>query len=81
MESKREATPDEGSDFWISFPSKLIGRRIGVQWEKGKMYYGKVTRYSSSNQMHTVKYDDGEEKMYNLRQKTFKIVRYFSLNF
>jgi hypothetical protein len=64
----------DGSDFWIHFPQRLVGKRVHISWANGQFYAGKVIKYSAANGLHTIKYDDGEEKMYNMRQKTFRIV-------
>jgi uncharacterized UBP type Zn finger protein len=48
----------------------LIGRRAKILWAKGKYYAGTVIAYNDVMGKHKVKYDDGDVKEYNLRQKT-----------
>ena len=47
-----------------------IGKRLKVQWSKGKWYAGVITEYNERTGKHTVLYDDGEVKEYNLAKKT-----------
>ena len=74
MEIMNKNDEGDGSDFWIHFPQRLVGKKVHISWANGQFYTGKVIKYSAANGLHTIKYDDGEEKMYNMRQKTFRIV-------
>jgi hypothetical protein len=70
----------KSSDDYLDWPNKpdlLVGQRISVEWKHGKLYSGKVIRYSPSSKIHTVLYDDGEEKYYDMFTKTFQIVIQF----
>jgi hypothetical protein len=58
---------------WIDDPRSLVGERIQVLWKEGKRYGGLVTKYSASSKVFTVLYDDGEEKYYDLFDKTFRV--------
>lgn len=62
---------------WPLNPDALVGKRVEMEWSQGKVYKGKVTRYSANTRVHTVFYDDGEEKYYDMFSKTFRIVRSF----
>ena len=66
---------------WPFDPSALVGKRVQIEWNGGKVYSGKVVTYSGHNKVHTVFYDDGEEKYYDMFSKTFRIVRVYSLCF
>lgn len=50
--------------------SSLVGKRLRVRWNKGKYYAGVVIGYNSTIGKHTVQYDDGDVKEYNLKKKT-----------
>ena len=65
---------DKVYDEWVTAPTRLVGHRVSIQWANLKFYDGKVTRYTTSTGMHTVKYDDGEEKTCDMNHKTFRIV-------
>jgi hypothetical protein len=41
-----------------------------VQWSKGKWYAVAITEYNETTGKHTVLYDDGDIKEYNLKKKT-----------
>jgi len=53
-------------------PEDLVGRRLRVQWAKGKFYPGKVTSYNPSTGKHSVEYDDGDVREYRLHKKTIE---------
>jgi hypothetical protein len=59
---------------WPLNPDSLVGKRVEMEWSQGKVYKGKVTRYSAHTRVHTVLYDDGEEKYYDMFSKTFRLV-------
>ena len=45
----------------------LIGRRIKVYWEgDGKWFKGRVASYDPEDEVHTVVYDDGDQRYYTL---------------
>jgi small nuclear ribonucleoprotein (snRNP)-like protein len=48
---------------------KWIGRRLQVQWSQGKWYPGVITNFDASTGKHTVTYDDGDIRQYNLAKK------------
>ncbi|KAL7575799.1 hypothetical protein ACA910_003126 [Epithemia clementina (nom. ined.)] len=50
----------------------LVGRRLRVKWAKGKFYAGTVTDYNATTGKHTVHYDDGDMRQYNLSLKTIE---------
>lgn len=58
---------------WINEPHLLVGQRIEVLWKEGKRYWGRVSKYSAASQIFTVLYDDGEDKHYDLFDKTFRV--------
>lgn len=61
-------------DEWITTPSKLIGARVSILWANSQFYQGTVVRYTASSGMHTVRYDDGEERAHDMYRKSFRIV-------
>lgn len=65
--------PNNDTIDWINSPHSLVGERIHVAWKGGKRYGGKVTKYSASSKIYTILYDDGDEKYYDLYDKTFRI--------
>ena len=50
----------------------LIGRRLQVLWSKGKYYAGEVAAFDPQTGKHTIRYDDGDIRTYNLSKKTFQ---------
>jgi hypothetical protein len=65
--------PNRDEIDWITDPQSLVGERIQVVWKEGKRYGGKVTKYSPASKIFTVLYDDGEEKFYDLFDKSFRV--------
>jgi hypothetical protein len=55
-----------------TLPKTLVGRRLRVQWAKGKRYDGVVTSYNETTGKHQIRYDDGDVKEYVLRKKTIE---------
>jgi hypothetical protein len=53
-------------------PTTLIGKRVQVKWAREKWYQGTVTSYDCATRKHTVTYDDGDNRSYNLRRKTIE---------
>lgn len=53
-------------------PTMLIGRRVQVKWAQEKWYKGTVSSYDCSTRKHTVTYDDGDTRSYNLQRKTIE---------
>ncbi|EFN54848.1 hypothetical protein CHLNCDRAFT_35816, partial [Chlorella variabilis] len=52
-----------------------FGRRVDVWWPAERRYYrGTVTAYSSAQQRHTVKYDDGDVGRVYLRAEKYRWV-------
>ena len=50
----------------------VIGRRLKVKWAKGKWYAGAVSGYDEATGKHSVLYDDGDVRHYNLEKKVIK---------
>ena len=50
----------------------LVGRRLEILWSKGKYYAGAVVSFDSTTRKHTVRYDDGDVRTYNLSKKTVR---------
>lgn len=50
----------------------MVGRRLRVQWSKGKLYAGVVAAYDPATKKHTVQYDDGDVREYKLSRKTIE---------
>mmetsp|Transcript_26165 Transcript_26165/g.47488 ORF Transcript_26165/g.47488 Transcript_26165/m.47488 type:complete len:768 (-) Transcript_26165:131-2434(-) len=48
---------------------RLVGRRVGIQWAKGNIYWGTVMAYDATTGKHRVKYDDGDIRDYTLSKK------------
>jgi hypothetical protein len=55
-----------------TLPKTLVGRRLRVEWAKGKRYEGVVTSYNETTGKHQIRYDDGDVKEYVLRKKTIE---------
>ena len=51
-------------------PEFLVGKRVRVQWSKGKYYAGIVSAYNHQTGQHEVQYDDGDVCLHQLRKKT-----------
>jgi Ubiquitin carboxyl-terminal hydrolase len=66
-ESTATAFCDGGAE-----PTTWIGRRLRVQWSKGKFYVGTVSGYDRITGKHTVRYDDGDIRTYNLQKKNLE---------
>eukprot|EP00978_Attheya_sp_CCMP212_P049678 scaffold695992_cov118-Attheya_sp.AAC.2 len=49
---------------------RLVGRRLGIQWAKGKLYWGSVISHDATTGKHRVQYDDGDIRDYTLSKKT-----------
>jgi Ubiquitin carboxyl-terminal hydrolase len=49
-----------------------VGRRVRVLWNGGTFYSGVVTRYNPQSGKHTIAYDDGDVRDYNLSKKTIE---------
>jgi len=54
------------------YNESLVGKRLRVRWSKGKYYRGFISNYESETGRHTVKYDDGDMRVYKLSQKTIE---------
>lgn len=50
----------------------LVGRRLEILWNKGKFYTGIVASFDPITGKHTIKYDDGDVRAYNLAKKTIR---------
>ena len=47
----------------VSYNERLLGARVRVWWENDKEWYaGTVMEYSAATNMHTVVYDDGDQR-------------------
>ena len=51
----------------------LIGKRIKVRWAGDRYYRGTVIGYCEATSQHHVVYEDGDERHYELSQKTWRI--------
>jgi hypothetical protein len=49
-----------------------VGKRLQVQWAKGAWYSGVVVAFDPTTGRHTVRYDDGDVRTYQLRKKTME---------
>lgn len=53
----------------------LVQKRIKIYWEKEKKWFsGKIYKYCKYDQKHFIRYDDGDEKAYNLENKNWEII-------
>lgn len=59
---------DPSSIDW-SKPKSIIGKRLKIQWAKGKSYEGVVDHYDESTGKHRVQYNDGDVREYTLSKK------------
>ena len=50
----------------------LIGKRLMVKWAKEKWYAGVVSGYDETTGKHSVLYDDGDVREYDLQKKVVK---------
>jgi hypothetical protein len=46
------------------------GKRVELEW-RDRRYRGTVTRYNVATKEHTVNYDDGDIKDYNMHQRRY----------
>ena len=54
---------------------ELINKKIKVYWEKdNKWYIGTIYNYNKFTEKHTIRYDDGDEKSYNLSDKKWELI-------
>lgn len=54
-----------------------FGRRLDVWWPGDRRYFrGTITGYSSSQQRHTIKYDDGDQGRLYLPAEKYRCVRF-----
>ena len=51
-----------------------IGHRISVRWEGDLWYHGSVSNYDQDTGHHTITYDDGDIRKYDLDKKGWKLV-------
>lgn len=53
----------------------LVQKRIKIYWEKEKKWFsGKIYKYCKYDQKHFIRYDDGDEKAYNLENKNWELI-------
>jgi hypothetical protein len=64
----------ELSNVGVELSEDVVGRRLSVQWTKGKLYTGIVESFDPSTGKHRVRYDDGDVKEYKLAKKTIQWV-------
>lgn len=50
----------------------LVGRRLKVLWKKERYYEGVVASFEHGTGKHTICYDDGDIRTYNLSKKTIQ---------
>jgi hypothetical protein len=50
----------------------IIGRRVNILWAKGNYYPGTIIAYNEIEGKHKIEYDDGDIKIYNLRNKVIE---------
>ena len=55
-------------------PSKLVGKRVSVQWARNNWYEGSIDEFDPNTGMYHVTYDDGDVRWYDLSKKVFKIL-------
>jgi len=55
-------------------PSDILNKRLSIRWSKGKWYDGVVSEYDDDDGKHTVLYDDGDERRYNLKKKSVRFL-------
>ena len=61
-------------------PVYLIGQRVEFYWVlESQWFEGTISNYDPISNMHTVLYDDGEVKQYNLKKKTWRVLRTYAL--
>ncbi len=46
-----------------------------MKWSDNKEYCGTICSYNENTGMHTVQYDDGDVKQYNLAQKVWSFTK------
>ena len=52
--------------------NSFIGQRLKVKWAKDKWYAGVVSGYDEATGKHSVLYDDGDVRHYNLQKKVIE---------
>ena len=69
-----EKKDDEWREYLVlNRPECLINKRIEVQWEDG-FEAGIITQFNRHTRKHTVQYDDGELRRYDLRRKKYRFL-------
>jgi len=59
---------------WIKSPSLLLNKRVCILWARGKKYEGVIEEFGNDTRKHTIRYDDGDKRAYDLQTKTFWIL-------
>jgi hypothetical protein len=59
---------------WKELPFSLIGKRVDIEWKQSQRHRGTVIRYNPHFHLHTVQYDDGETKEYDMYTRRFWII-------
>jgi hypothetical protein len=54
-------------------PQLIVGHYIWLLWAHNRYYRGQITEFNQLTGLHHISYDDGEQKDYNLIEKTFRI--------
>jgi hypothetical protein len=52
-------------------PQSLLGRRLRMLWARNKWYVGRVLDWNAVRKEHVVRYEDGDQKWYDLRKRVF----------
>ena len=61
-------------------PVYLVGQRVEFYWVlESQWFAGMISNYDPLSNLHTVTYDDGEIKQYNLAKKTWRVLSTFEL--
>ena len=69
-----EKKDDEWREYLaMNRPEALIKKRIQVEWEDG-FESGTITQFNRHTRQHTVQYDDGELRKYDLRRKNYRFL-------
>ena len=69
-----EKKDDEWREYLaMNRPESLIKKRIEVEWEDG-FESGVITQFNRHTRKHTVQYDDGELRKYDLRRKNYRFL-------
>ena len=68
----RSAAP---GDALLAFSASDVGHFIRLWWSRyHKYYYGRIVRYDAVNKLHSVTYEDGDSRPYDMTSKDYDLI-------